>query len=163
MVVMVRNVPRPARPRPPHSPAAAPPQEEPNTLAKVGSGMRELRTDLGRLVITEEAVAAIAGAVALETPGIAGMAPRGLADILGRDPHPPVGRGVEVTPQGDAAVDLALDVAVAFGVRIHEVAEELERRLRRDIPALTGISVHHVAVRIQAVRPVDRHAADGPA
>ncbi len=147
-----------------HGPAGAlPPQEEPDAPAKVGIAMREIRTDLGRLVITEEAVAAIAGALALETPGIAGMAPRGLVDILGRDPRPPVGRGVEVTPQGDAAVDLALDVAVSFGVRIHEVAEELERRLRREIPALTGISVLHVAVRIQAVRPVERRPGGSPA
>ncbi len=120
--------------------------------------MRDIRTDLGRLVISEEAVAAIAGAVALSTPGIAGMAPRGLADILGLDPDPPVGRGVEVTPQGDDAVDLTLDVAIAYGVRIHDVAAELEQRLRRDVSALTGITVHNVAVRIQAVRPVDRHA-----
>jgi uncharacterized alkaline shock family protein YloU len=116
--------------------------------------MREIETHLGRLVISEEAVAAIAGAIAVGTPGIAGMAPRGLVDILNRDPHPPVGRGVEVEADGEA-VDLALDVLVAYGMRIQDVAADLEARLRREIPALTGIKVGRVAIRVQGVRRVD--------
>ncbi|HVB09313.1 MAG TPA: Asp23/Gls24 family envelope stress response protein [Bacillota bacterium] len=117
--------------------------------------MREIRTDLGRLVISEEAVAAIAGAIALGTPGVAGMAPRGLADILNRDPHAPLGRGVEVTPQGEGTADLTLDIMVVYGAQIQEVAAELEARLRQELPAMTGIAAGRIAVRVQGVRRVD--------
>jgi uncharacterized alkaline shock family protein YloU len=122
--------------------------------AKVLPIMREIETHLGRLVISEEAVAAIAGAIALATPGIAGMAPRGLVDILKGDPHAQAGRGVDVAAAGDR-VDLGLDVVVAYGTRIHAVAAELEARLRRELPALTGIAVGRVSVRVQGVRRVD--------
>lgn len=114
---------------------------------------KEIRTPDGTLIITEEAVAAIAAAAALDCPGIAGMATRGiqegLADMLG---HPSLARGVDVTLTAEGA-RIVLDVLVTYGTRIAQAAEEVAARVRQAVEALTGISVIHLELRVQGVRP----------
>jgi len=114
--------------------------------------MRTTTTPDGKMMVHEEAVACVAGLAALDCPGVAGMAARGLhdglAEILGHDnPH----RGVEVELD-ERRCAIALDVIVTFGVRIADVAEELIRRVRTAVERSTGFPVERVEVNVQGVR-----------
>ena len=79
---------------------------------------KEVETGLGRLVLSEEAIATIAGAAATECYGVVGMAGRkmtdGIAELLGKEN---LSKGVSVSIEGDEVyIDLA--VVVGYGVRI---------------------------------------------
>jgi uncharacterized alkaline shock family protein YloU len=129
---------------------------------------KEIRTPDGTLVITEDAVAAVAAAACQECPGVATMAARGiqegLADILG---HQSPTRGVDVEVGADGA-RIGLDIVVAYGVRIGDVAATVADRVRRAVEELAGVPVARIEVRVQGVRPTRgrggaaQERADGP-
>ncbi|HHY18187.1 MAG TPA: Asp23/Gls24 family envelope stress response protein, partial [Firmicutes bacterium] len=77
---------------------------------------------MGKLVLSEEAIATIAGAAATECYGVVGMAGRkmtdGLSELLGREN---LSRGVSVSIDGDE-VYIELFVVLGYGIKISEVA-----------------------------------------
>ena len=105
----------------------------------------------GRIEVFPSVVAAIAGHAATTCYGVMGMAARGLRDgvaqLLRRDS---LDRGVEVreTPDG-----LAIDVyvVVQYGIRITEVAHNLQETVRFDVERTVGVPVIQVNVTVQGV------------
>jgi len=107
-------------------------------------------TDVGSVKIADEVVAIIAGLAAAEVSGVAGMSGGivgGIAEFVGKK-NPSKGVKVEVGER-EAAVDLF--VIVEFGVRIPEVAREIQRNVKKSIEAMTGLSVVEINVHIQGV------------
>src|SRR5713226_9924777 len=87
----------------------------------------------GRIEVFPSAVAAIAGHAALGCYGVAGMAARGLrdgfAELLRRES---VDRGVEVVElEGGLAIDIF--VIVQYGMRISEVAHNLQETVKFEV------------------------------
>jgi uncharacterized alkaline shock family protein YloU len=111
-----------------------------------------LSYELGRITISNEAVAQIAGHAAAESYGVVGMAGRpGLAAarrLLTRDR---VTQGISVsgTPAGLA---LDLHVVVEYGLNLAEVASTLRSRVAYEVERLTGLTVASVEVHIEDVR-----------
>jgi len=106
----------------------------------------------GRVEVFPTAVAAIAGHAALGCYGVAGMAARGLrdgfAELLRRES---VDRGVEVVElEGGLAIDVY--VIVQYGIRITEVAHNLQETVKFEVERSVGISVMEVNVNVQGVR-----------
>ncbi len=105
----------------------------------------------GRIEVLPEVVGAVAGHAGLECYGVHGMAARGLrdgfAELLRRD-H--LHRGVDVRelPEG-LAVDMY--VVVQFGVRITEVAHNLQAAVRFEVERAVGVPVVEVNVYVQGV------------
>ncbi len=113
---------------------------------------KETETGLGRLVLSEEAIATIAGAAATECYGVVGMAGRkmtdGIAELLGKEN---LSRGVSVSVEGDDVyVDLL--IIVGYGVRISEVARMVVDKVRYTLENVTGLNVKKVTVNVQGVR-----------
>ena len=106
--------------------------------------------DSGSVKISDDVVAIIAGLSATEVKGIAGMSGGivgGLTEFVGKK-NPSKGVKVQVGEK-EAAVDL--HVIVEFGVRIPEVAQEVQRNVKKAIESMTGLSVVEINVHIQGV------------
>ncbi|MBX6378310.1 MAG: Asp23/Gls24 family envelope stress response protein [Clostridia bacterium] len=114
---------------------------------------RELETPAGRIILTEEIVAAIAGAAASGCYGVASMAPRRLQDeiagMLGREAPQ---RGVEVWFREDGSVALRVDIVVVYGTRVSEVARNVRERVRYAVEQATGCPVARVDIHVRGVR-----------
>jgi uncharacterized alkaline shock family protein YloU len=106
----------------------------------------------GRVEVFPSAVAAIAGHAALRCYGIAGMSARGLrdgfAELLHRDS---VDRGVEVMEtEGGLAIDIY--VIIQYGIRITEVAHNLQQAVKFAVERSVNVPVLEVNVNVQGVR-----------
>ncbi len=110
----------------------------------------ERRGDGGSIRIADEVVGIIAGLAATEVPGVAGMSGGlvgGIAEILGRKNF---NKGVKVeVGEKEAAVDLF--IIVEYGVRIPEVAGEIQGNVKRAIESMTGLAVVEVNIHVQGV------------
>jgi uncharacterized alkaline shock family protein YloU len=110
------------------------------------------QNDYGKIEITSEALAAIAGAAAVRCFGIVGMVPRGLrqgfSEILGGDA---ISRGVEVKQDGsDVIIDLW--VVMCYGVNIAQVAHNVMETVSYEIERMTGLRAIEVNVNVTGVR-----------
>ena len=106
----------------------------------------------GRIEVFPSAVGAIAAHAALRCYGIAGMAARGLrdgvAELLRRES---VDRGVEVIEaEGGLAIDVF--VIVQYGIRISEVAHNLQQAVKFEVERSVNAPVVQVNVNVQGVR-----------
>jgi uncharacterized alkaline shock family protein YloU len=107
-------------------------------------------TENDEMLVTDEALAVIAGMAAMEVDGVAGMSSGftgGLAEVLGRTN---LAKGVKVISRsGVTSVDIY--VVVRYGVRIPEVAFEIQEHVRSNIENQAGIVVDSVNIHVQGV------------
>lgn len=106
----------------------------------------------GRIEISPQAIATIAGDAVLHCYGVVGMASKnlmgGIADLLQPDRW---GRGVEVrVHEGQIVVDLY--VVVQYGTRISEVAHGVMNGVKYALEQALGIPVAEVNVHVQGLR-----------
>jgi len=113
---------------------------------------KEIRTDIGKMALSEEAIATIAGAAATECYGVVGMAGRkmtdGLSELLGREN---LSKGVTVSIDGDD-VYINVSVILAYGVKIPEVARMVAEKVRYTVENYTGLKVKRVTVNVESLR-----------
>jgi len=106
----------------------------------------------GRIEVFPSAVAAIAAHAAVRCYGVSGMAARGLrdgvAELLRREN---VDRGVEVV---EVETGLAIDiyVIVQYGMRISEVAHNLQESVKFEVERAVNVPVVEVNVNVQGVK-----------
>lgn len=104
----------------------------------------------GAVKIADEVVAIIAGLAASEVKGVFGMSGGFVGDISELVGKKNLAKGVKVEVGAkEAAVDVY--VVVEFGVRIPEVANEIQRSVKKAIENMTGLTVVEVNVHIQGV------------
>ncbi|CAM3343555.1 Asp23/Gls24 family envelope stress response protein [Hydrogenibacillus schlegelii] len=104
--------------------------------------------ELGKIRIAPEVVGIIAGLAAQEVEGVAGMSSgfvEELVDRFGRKRNPSRGVQVEVGER-EAAVDVS--VVVEYGRAIRQVAEDIQRNVKRAIEMMTGLTVVEVNVHV---------------
>ncbi|AHF07628.1 Asp23/Gls24 family envelope stress response protein [Desulfitobacterium metallireducens] len=116
---------------------------------------KEINNNLGKIDISEEVIATIAGAAAVECYGLVGMSSRkitdGFTELLGREN---LARGVMVKID-DNQVVIDLYIVVGYGVNISEVATNVMERVRYTTENLTGLHVAEVNVNVQGVRVLE--------
>jgi len=113
----------------------------------------EITTDLGRVTISDDVVATVAGISAMEVFGLVGMASRkqlkdGIAELLGREN---LGRGIEVRTEDDEVV-IDMYIIVSYGTKISEVAHNVQQKVIYTLNTTMGIRVSRVNVIVQGVR-----------
>jgi len=109
-----------------------------------------LSSPLGRISISQEAVAHIVGRVAAEAYGVVGMAPRNPREkLLTRDR---LRQGITVGGSADEGITIELRVVVEYGLNLAEVASTLRNRVRYEVERLTRLPIAEVDVRIQDVK-----------
>jgi uncharacterized alkaline shock family protein YloU len=106
----------------------------------------------GRIEVFPSAVGAIAAHAALGCYGITGMAARGLRDGVAELLHRGnVDRGVEVIDvEGGLVIDVF--VIVQYGIRISEVAHNLQQAVKFEVERSVNVPVAQVNVNVQGVR-----------
>lgn len=114
------------------------------------------KTDLGRIQISDEAIAEMASTAALRVTGVAGMGASGrvesLAQILGVERG---GRGVLVELRG-RELSLRLSILVDFGAEVAEVGLSVQEAVAAAVEQMTGLDVRDVDIAIQGVRTAKR-------
>lgn len=107
-------------------------------------------TGLGSIRIADEVVSIIAGLAATEIEGVDGMSGGlvgGIAEMLGRKNF---SKGVKVeVGEQEAAVDLYL--IVKYGVRIPDIALQVQENVKKAIENMTGLRVVEINIHIQGV------------
>jgi uncharacterized alkaline shock family protein YloU len=108
---------------------------------------------LGRITISNDAIARIVGETTLECYGVVGMVARGpvkgpVRRLLGRDATT---QGIEIGREGDE-VTIDLHVVVEYGLNLAEVASTVRNRVSYEVERLTRLQVRTVEVHVDDVR-----------
>ena len=108
------------------------------------------QNEVGTIRIADEVVGIIAGMAATEIPGVAGMSGGlggGIAEMLGKKN---LAKGVKVeVGEKEAAVDLY--VIMEYGVRLPDIAIQVQENVKHAIESMTGLEVVEVNVHVQGV------------
>ena len=119
--------------------------------AELGRGSLRRGHGRGQIEVFPGVVAALAGHAAVGCYGIMGMAARGLRDgvatLLRREN---LHRGVDVR-EVDGRLFIDVYVIVLYGIRITEVAHNLQGAVRFEVERATGVPVAEVNVFVQGV------------
>jgi uncharacterized alkaline shock family protein YloU len=108
------------------------------------------------LVVTDRAIADLAGLTVLECYGVVGMASpnlrQGVASLLSRD-H--IRQGVKVQQTGDE-LHIKLYVIVEYGLNVAEVAGNVRSQVGYNIQKMLGRSATTLRIYVQGVRVGER-------
>ena len=117
----------------------------------VENGEIELSTDSNEIKIADDVVAVIAGVAVSEVPGVAEMAggfAGGITEVLSGKKNLAKGIKVEV---GEKDTKIDVNIIVEYGVRIPDVAFEIQNRVKKAVETMTGLNVVEVNVHVQGV------------
>ena len=116
----------------------------------------EKKTNYGSISVSEEAVASLAGGVITECYGVVGMSSKqvlrdGWAELLKKDNY---AKGVVVH---DSSNGLSIDlyIIVSFGVKISEVVQEAQKKVKYVLEKTLSQDIASVNVYVQGVRVVE--------
>ncbi|OEH85762.1 hypothetical protein BHU72_02985 [Desulfuribacillus stibiiarsenatis] len=112
-----------------------------------------INNENGVVYIGEQVIAAVAGMAAIDSYGIVGMASRhqikdGIAELLKKDN---LAKGIEVKFE-DGKIRLIIHIVVSYGVKISEVAQNVQEKVKYVLENLTGVPVEEVSVIVQGVK-----------
>lgn len=108
-------------------------------------------TDNNEIKIADDVVAIIAGVAVSEVPGVSQMAggfAGGITEVLSGKKNLAKGIKVEV---GDKDTKIDVNIIVEYGVRIPDVAFEIQNRVKKAVETMTGLNVIEVNVHVQGV------------
>ncbi len=111
----------------------------------------ETEESAGNIKISVDVVSTIAGIAAAEIDGVAGMYGTfagGIAEMLGAKKNPSKGVKVDMT---DKTASIDLYIVVDYGVRIPELAWEIQESVKSNVETMTGLEVLKVNIHIEGV------------
>lgn len=124
----------------------------------------ETEDKIGNVKISVEVISTVAGIATAEISGVAGMSGSvvgGIAEILGGKKNKGKGVKVEVT-ENKAVIDLY--IIVDYGVRIPEIAWEVQENVKNSVESMTGMTVEKVNIHVEGVSfEKERAAAEASA
>ena len=121
-------------------------------MSQQGGPPNQRQLPTGRIEVAPRAIASIVASTVGQSYGVVGMAPRsfreGVAQVLHqRDAH----RGVDVRIS-DNWIEVDLYIIVSYGMRIGEVARNVQDNVRYALERALGMPVARVNVRVQGLR-----------
>lgn len=107
-------------------------------------------TDTGSLKISEDVLATVASNAAKEIKGVAGLSLRPNPDKFGIFHKKSIGKAIKLDiKDGDATIDIYVNIF--SGVKIPDMAEQVQARVKEAIQNMTGITVSKVNVHISGL------------
>lgn len=118
-------------------------------------------TDNNKIRIADEVVAVIAGKAVSEVQGVYEMSggfAGGIGEVLSGKKN--LAKGVKViVTEKDAKIDV--NIIVEYGVRIPEIAFEIQTKVKKAVETMTGLKVTEVNVHVQGVNTnIDKKDAE---
>jgi uncharacterized alkaline shock family protein YloU len=111
---------------------------------------RALPSEIGTVRIADDVVSIIAGLAAMEVEGVAAMSggiAGGIAEVLGRRN---LSKGVKVEV-GTEEAKIEIFIVVKYGVRIPDVAWEIQESVKKAVETMTGLRILQVNIHVQGV------------
>lgn len=105
----------------------------------------------GKIVFAPEVIATIANLAAGEVEGVAslsGSVVEGITGMLGGKKSMTKGVKVELTEE-TASIDIA--VIIKYGFKIHEVCQNIQKKVKTTIETMTGLNVPAVNIAVQSI------------
>ena len=103
----------------------------------------------GKINISEEVIAVVAGVATSEVKGIVGLCNPigGISEFFGKKNY---SKGVKVVLE-ENDVKISLSVTVEFGCNIPNVASEVQEKVKREVETMTSLNVTAVDVYVNAI------------
>ncbi len=101
--------------------------------------------------IADDVVAIIAGKAVSEVNGVAGMAggfAGGITEVLSGKKN--LTKGIKVD-NNEKEIKIDVNIIVEYGVRIPDVAFEIQNRVKKAVETMTGLKVSNVNVHVQGI------------
>lgn len=113
----------------------------------------KLNNEKGTVIVGEQVIAAIAGMAAIDSYGIVGMASMhqikdGISELLKKEN---LSKGIEVIAKEDN-IQINLHIVVSYGIKISEVAQNVQEKVKYVLENHIGIKVDEVNVIVQGVK-----------
>ncbi len=114
----------------------------------------------GNIKISDEVLETIASVAVSEIEGVSSTASGIVDGIARRLVKKPATSGIKATVgEGTASVDI--NIVVKYGVRIPEVAWNVQDAVKKEIELMTGLAVERVNVRVVGIDiPIEEPAED---
>lgn len=106
--------------------------------------------------ISNEVVAAIAGKAVSEVEGVYGMA-GSIAEVFKGKKNLAKGIKVEV---GEKETKIDVNIIVEYGVRIPDIAFQIQNRVKKAVEAMTGLTVSAVNIHVQGINTEENKEKD---
>lgn len=109
-------------------------------------------TDNTGIKISNDVVASIAGVAVSEVPGVYSMAgglAGGISEVFSGKKNLSKGIKVEV---GEKDTKIDVNIIVEYGVRIPDVAFEIQGRVKKAVETMTGLKVSGVNIHVQGIK-----------
>jgi len=106
---------------------------------------------LGEVNIVPEVIATIISRTVIDIPGVAGLATRakgGIGTLLGTKE---LEKGINVDLKENKEVSTTISVILDYGSIIIDVAKEIQKKVKEELEAKTGLKVTGINVNIQGV------------
>lgn len=110
--------------------------------------------------IADDVVAIIAGKAVSEVSGVFGMAggfAGGITEVLSGKKN--LSKGIKVDVN-ENQVKIDVNIIVEYGVRIPDVAFEIQNRVKKAIETMTGLKVLNVNVHVQGVNTTEEKSEE---
>lgn len=120
----------------------------------------EVTLENTNIKIADDVIAVIAGAAASEVSGVASMAggfAGGISEVFSGKKN--FAKGIKVET-GDKETKIDVNIIVEYGVRIPDVAYEIQIRVKKAVEGMTGLKVSEVNVHIQGVKTQQENVQD---
>ena len=111
----------------------------------------EVTLENTNIKIADDVIAVIAGSAASEVPDVASMAggfAGGISEVFSGKKN--LAKGIKVEA-GEKETRIDVNIIVEYGVRIPDVAFEIQNRVKKAVEGMTGLKVVEVNVHIQGV------------
>ena len=114
-----------------------------------------INNEYGKVTISEDIIATVAGYAATENYGVVGMSAKTATDailkLVGSEANKKRGVKVSFLGEGDE-VDIDLYVTLEYGVSLPAVAENTKSNVKYRVEEMTGIRVRKVNVHVENIR-----------
>ena len=107
--------------------------------------------------ISNDVVASIAGVAVSEVPGVYGMA-GGITEIFGKKS---LTKGIKVDV-GEKETKIDVNIIVEYGVRIPDVAFQIQNRVKKAVETMTGLNVANVNIHVQGINFAEKRGEEQP-
>lgn len=113
----------------------------------------------GQIQIADEVIAIIAGTATLETDGVYDTVGNLTGDIAGIFGQKNFAKGVKIEVE-ENNVKIDINISSKFGYKLHEVSNEVQKRVKQAIETMTALEVSEVNVNVVSVQMVKEKAKD---